>query len=80
MHKEIKTSDMESKYMISVLFIYFIIFKFKFRVLFWQFLCYSQNGDDPQEDLAKFGYTLINMKVKILKHPSILSATYLNHV
>jgi len=34
MHKEIKTSDMESKYMISVLFIYFIIFKFKFRVLF----------------------------------------------
>jgi hypothetical protein len=24
-------------------------------------LCYSQDGDDPQEDLAKFGYKL-NMK------------------
>jgi hypothetical protein len=35
-------------------------------------LCYSQNGDDPQEDLAQFGYKLINMKVNFLKHPSIL--------
>jgi hypothetical protein len=30
-------------------------------VFFWQFLCYSQSGDDPQEDLIKFGYKL-NMK------------------
>jgi hypothetical protein len=40
------------------------LFFFFFGVLFCQFLCYSQNGNDPQEDLAKFGYKLINMKVK----------------
>jgi hypothetical protein len=34
---------------------------------FFSFLaisCYSQSGDDPQQDLAKFGYKK-NMKVKI---------------
>jgi hypothetical protein len=39
-------------------------------------LCCSQSGDDPQEDLAKFGYRL-NMR---LKHPSMFLATYFNHV
>ncbi len=29
-------------------------------------LCYSQSGNDPQEDLARFGYKL-NMKVNFLK-------------
>jgi hypothetical protein len=33
-------------------------------------LCYSQSGNDQQEDLAKFGYKL-NMKLTISKHPSI---------
>ncbi len=42
-------------------------------------LCCSQCGNDPQEDLAKFGYKL-NMKVNFLKHPSIVLANYLNHV
>jgi hypothetical protein len=42
-------------------------------------LWYSQNGDHPHRDLAKFGYKL-NMKVKFGKHPAIFLATYLNHV
>jgi hypothetical protein len=42
-------------------------------------LCCSQCGNDPHEDLAKFGYKL-NMKVNFVKHPSIVLATYLNHV
>jgi hypothetical protein len=33
-------------------------------------------GDDPHEDLAKFGYKL-NMNVIFLKHPSMLLATLL---
>jgi hypothetical protein len=32
-------------------------------------------GDDPQEDLAKFGYKL-NKEVKSQKNPSIFLATY----
>jgi len=36
-------------------------------MLFWSILCYSQGGDDPQEDLANFGYKL-NFKIKVLKH------------
>jgi len=31
------------------------------NVLFWSILCCSQSGDDPQDDLAMFGYKL-NMK------------------
>jgi hypothetical protein len=41
---------------------------------FLQFLCYSQSGNDPQEDLARFGYRP-NMKVNFLKHPFIFLAT-----
>jgi hypothetical protein len=33
-------------------------------------------GDDPHEDLAKFGYKL-NMNVNFLNHPSMLLATLL---
>jgi hypothetical protein len=46
---------------------------FVFVVLFLAIVCYSQSGDDPQEDwvIAKFGYKL-NMKKKVLKHPSII--------
>jgi hypothetical protein len=44
-----------------------------------KFCVYSQSGDDPQEDLAKFYYKL-NMKVIFKKHPSIFLAKYLNHV
>jgi hypothetical protein len=33
------------------------------QCFFCPFLCYTQSGDDSQEDLAKFGYTL-NMKEK----------------
>jgi len=36
--------------------------------LFLAIVCYSQSGDDPQEDLAKFGYKL-NMKKKSLETP-----------
>lgn len=42
-------------------------------------LCYSQNGDDSQEDLARFRYKQ-NMKLIFKKHLSILLAIYLNHV
>jgi hypothetical protein len=52
-----------------------MIFYFYFREIF----CYSQSGDDPQEDLTKFGYKL-NMKINVLKHPPIFLATYLNLV
>jgi hypothetical protein len=35
-----------------------------FFFFFWlAILCYSQSGNDQQEDLAKFGYKL-NMKLK----------------
>ncbi len=34
---------------------------------FLAMLCYSQSGNDPQEDLARFGYKL-NMKVNFLKN------------
>jgi len=32
--------------------------------------CCSQNGDDPEKDLAKFGYKL-TMRENILKRPSV---------
>jgi hypothetical protein len=48
-------------------------------VAFGKFCVYSQSGDDPQEDLAKFDYKL-NRKVIFRKNPSILLAIYLNHV
>jgi hypothetical protein len=35
-------------------------------VFFLAILCYSQSGDDPQEDLVKFGYKL-NMKENFIK-------------
>ncbi len=53
-----------------------------FFFFFWrflQFLCNSQSGNDPEEDLVRFGYKP-NMKVNFLKHPFIFLATYLNHV
>jgi hypothetical protein len=46
---------------------------------FGAILYYSQSGDDPQEDLAKFGYKL-HMKAMLKKHPCVLLATYLNHM
>ncbi len=42
---------------------------------FWQFHVIAKVGDDPQEDLAKFGYKL-NKEVKSQKNPSIFLATY----
>jgi hypothetical protein len=46
-------------------------------VFFLGILCYSRSGDDPQKDLAKFGYKL-NMKAIFLKtHPSIFLANLL---
>jgi hypothetical protein len=38
-----------------------------------QFLDIAKTGDDPQEDLARFGYKL-NMKVKFLNATSIFLA------
>jgi hypothetical protein len=38
----------------------------------------SQSGDDPQENLARFGYKL-NMKVNFKEIPSIFLANYWNH-
>jgi hypothetical protein len=46
---------------------------------FLAILCYSQSGDDLQEDVAKFGYKL-NLKIFFVKNPSIFLAAYLNHV
>ncbi len=37
-------------------------------------------GNDPQIDLAKFGYNKLNMKVEVLNHLSVFLATYFNHV
>jgi hypothetical protein len=42
-------------------------------------LSYTQNGDDPQEESARFGYKL-NMKIKFLNHHFIFLANYLNEV
>jgi hypothetical protein len=47
-------------------------------LLFLAISCYSQSGDDPQEDLAKFGYKL-NKEVNSQKNPSIFLATYVNY-
>ncbi len=38
-------------------------------------MCYSQSDNDPEEDIARFGYKP-NMKVNFLKHPFIFLATY----
>ncbi len=47
-------------------------------MFFLTIFCYSHSDDDPDQDLANFGYE-INMKI-IFKNPSIFLATYLNHV
>jgi hypothetical protein len=47
------------------------------QCFFLSILWCSQNGNDPHEDLAKFGFK-IHTKVKNLKHPSIFVATCLN--
>ncbi len=47
------------------------------QCFFLSILWCSQNGNDPQQDLAKFGYK-IHMKLKKFKHPSIFVATCLN--
>jgi len=50
------------------------------QCFFGSILCCSQSGDDPQDDLAMFGYKL-NMKAVFKKrHPAIFLATYLNCV
>jgi hypothetical protein len=36
-------------------------------MFFWPILCWSQSGNQPQEDLAKFTYKW-DMEVIILKH------------
>jgi hypothetical protein len=46
--------------------------------LFLAISCYSQSDDDPQEDLAKFGYKL-NKEAISQKNPSIFLATYVNY-
>jgi hypothetical protein len=46
--------------------------------LFLAISCSSQSGDDPKEDLAKFGYKL-NKEVKSQKNPSIFLATHVNY-
>ncbi len=40
-------------------------------MFFWSILWYSQSGDDPQEDLTKFGHKL-NMKITLKKYPSTI--------
>ncbi len=47
----------ESRPALSLQCVFFFFF-------FLAISCYSQSGDDPQQDLAKFGYKK-NMKVKI---------------
>jgi hypothetical protein len=44
----------------------------------WTFL-WSKNGDDLQEDFAKFSYKL-NMIVDFKENISIFLGTYLNHI
>jgi hypothetical protein len=51
-------------------------------VLFSAILCefeVTQHDNNPGEDLARLGYRL-NVKVKFVKHGSVVLATYLNHV
>ncbi len=43
-------------------------------VFFWSILCCSQNGDDPQDDLVKFGYKL---NIKVIKNASFYIFSYL---
>jgi hypothetical protein len=43
-------------------------------------LYYSQSGDDPQEDLAKFGYKLNTKAIYKKNVLCVLLATYLNHM
>jgi hypothetical protein len=46
---------------------------------FLAILCHSQSDNDPQEDLAKFGYKL-NMKVKLYNILLYFLTTYLNQL
>jgi len=48
-----------SSYLFIYLFIY-LFYKFKFlnKIFGVQFCNIAQNGDHPQEDLARFGYKL----------------------
>jgi hypothetical protein len=43
-------------------------------VFFLGILCYSRSGDDPQKDLAKFGYKLNMKAIFLITHPSIFLA------
>jgi len=55
---------------------FFFFLQKKFYLIFivgGQFLDIAKTGDDPQEDLARFGYKL-NMKVKFLNATSIFLA------
>jgi hypothetical protein len=54
-------------------FFFFSSKKILFFIVGGQFLDIAKSGDDPQEDLARFGYKL-NMKVKFLNATSIFLA------
>ncbi len=45
-----------------------MVFARQFFFFFFVNLVISQSGNDPHEDLAKFGCKL-NLKVKIVEHP-----------
>jgi hypothetical protein len=47
--------------------------------LLCQFCDVAKVAIDLQEDLTKLSY-MLNMKVKVAKHPSYFLATYFNHV
>jgi hypothetical protein len=47
---------------------------------FLAILCYSQSGDDPKEDLARFGYKLKMKVILFLKIRLYFLAINLNHV
>jgi hypothetical protein len=49
----------------------------KQSVFFWQFCDIAKSDDDPQEDLAIFGYNLKMKAILIQKNPSILSSSQL---
>jgi hypothetical protein len=46
-------------------------------LFFWQFCDIAKSDDDPQEDLAIFGYNLKMKAILIQKNPSILSSSLL---
>jgi hypothetical protein len=45
--------NLKIKKVLGIQIFYFIFWWLCTNVLFWSMLCCSQNGDDPQEDLAK---------------------------